>query len=708
MTPLDIDQTLEIARRYHQSGQLRQAERMYRHVLDEYPNHAEALHRFGVLSAQLNRRNDAVALIGRALRERPDWAEASYDLGNALAGLGRFTEAICSYRRAIEINPRYAEALGNLGVLLEESGQLDAAILAFHQAIAITPEHPAVLNNLGNALKQKGMLPDSVAAYRKAIALKPDLAELHNNLAVALRDSGQLEESIAACRRAIALRANFAEAISNLGVSLEETGNLDEAQAAYRQAIIIKPAYADAHYNLGNLFKAIGQVDQSIATYRLAVSLKPSLIEAHSNLVYAMHFHPDYDAKAIAGELRRWNQQHAEPMKQFVRPNDNQPVPDRRLRIGYVSPDFREHPVGRFLLPLLANLDKEKFEIFAYSNSLRSDGMTDTLRSHVDAWHNITALSDPQAADLIRSDKIDILIDLTMHMALNRLRLFSIKPAPVQITWLAYCSSTGLDAMDYRISDRFLDSPGMDDAIYSETTIRLAETYWCYQPSIPPLEIGALPALDHKQITFGCLNNFAKVSEPTLDAWIRLLLAVPNSRLLLHAPPGNHRTTFTEKFRRAGIHADRIHFAGKAPAGSYFRLYHQIDIALDPFPYGGGTTTCDALWMGVPVITLAGKTAVGRGGVSILTHLNLPELIADTREQYVQIATQLANDLPRLSDLRATLRQRMEKSVLMDATRFTRNMEAAYRHTWSVWCAGKGRSVEPTDADQAGPDKLRA
>ena len=356
------------------------------------------------------------------------------------------------------------------------------------------------------------------------------------------------------------------------------------------------------------------------------------------------------------------------------------------MRIGYVSPDFREHPVGRFLLPLLAHHNKASFEIFAYSNAIRSDGVTQKLQSHVDTWRDISTLSDAKAADQIRSDKIDILIDLTMHMAHNRLRLFALKPAPVQITWLAYCSSTGLDMMDFRISDPHLDPPGLDDSIYRERTIRLPETYWCYQPSITPLAITPLPALDRRQITFGCLNNFAKVSQPTLNTWIKLLHAVPASRLLLHAPPGEHRTLLAEKLRHAGINPDRLHFAGKVPIAAYFQLYDQIDIALDTFPYAGGTTTCDALWMGVPVTTLAGKTAVGRGGVSILSNLNLTELVAESEEQYVRIAADLANDLSRLSELRSTLRSRMDQSVLTDAARFAKGMEAAYRQAWSVRC----------------------
>jgi predicted O-linked N-acetylglucosamine transferase (SPINDLY family) len=299
-------------------------------------------------------------------------------------------------------------------------------------------------------------------------------------------------------------------------------------------------------------------------------------------------------------------------------------------------------------------------------------------------------LSDTEAADLIRQDRIDVLVDLTMHMAQNRLLIFARKPAPVQVTYLAYCSTTGLETIDYRLSDPYLDPLGQDESCYSEQTLRLPQTYWCYQMDLPIPEAGPLPAAAAGHITFGCLNNFCKVSEPALAVWTRLLRAMPNSQLLLHAHEGSHRQRLQQRMEREGIESSRVRFVGFKPAEEYFDLYRQIDIALDTFPYGGGTTTCDALWMGVPVVSLVGKTAVGRGGLSILSNVGLPELAARSEDEYVRIASDLASDLPRLSDLRSTLRQRMGQSPLMDAPRFARNMEAAYRQMWRGWCAGAG------------------
>jgi len=295
-------------------------------------------------------------------------------------------------------------------------------------------------------------------------------------------------------------------------------------------------------------------------------------------------------------------------------------------------------------------------------------------------------------AQLIREDQIDILVDLTMHTAWNRMLLFARKPAPVQVTYLAYCSTTGLDTMDYRLTDPHLDPPGTNDAYYSEESIRLPETYWCYSADEPSPQIGPLPALNAGEVTFGCLNNFCKVSPDTLDLWIQLLRVTPKSRLILHAHEGSHRQRVWDLLDHQGIDPRRLKFVGRVPLSEYFKLYNQIDVGLDPFPCNGGTTTCDALRMGAAVVTLAGRTAVGRAGVSVLRNIGLPELIAETPQQYVQIATDLAQDLPRLAELRRTLRARMQASPLMDAPRFARNIEAAYRLMWRNWCQQAGSS----------------
>ena len=356
---------------------------------------------------------------------------------------------------------------------------------------------------------------------------------------------------MASYRRALELKPDFAEAHNNLGGAFKEQGRLEEADACFRRALELKPDYVEAHSNLGSVFKDQGRLEEAIACYRRALELKPDFAEVHSNLVYAQMFCSGYDSRTLYEEHCRWNQQHAEPLAKFIQPHLNDRDPDRRLRVGYVSPDFRHHPVGRFLLPLLESHDRGRFEIFCYASVSVPDTMTDRCHAHADVWRDMLGSSDQQLADTIRQDRIDILVDLTMHMGKSRLLVFARKPAPVQVTYLAYCGTTGLSTMHYRLTDPYLDPPGQDEQFYSEQSIRLPDTYWCYQQAIETPPVCALPAREAGHVSFGSLNNFCKVTAPTLAAWSRLLHAVPGSRLLLHARSGSHRDRVRDVAERA-------------------------------------------------------------------------------------------------------------------------------------------------------------
>ena len=472
-----------------------------------------------------------------------------------------------------------------------------------------------------------------------------------------------------------------------------DLGKLDEAVASYQQALQRKPDLAETYSNLGVALKDQGKLDEALACYRRALELKPDYAYAHSNLVYSQVFSPDYDAQALFEETRRWNRRHAEPLAKLVEPHGNDRSLDRRLRIGYVSPDFRNHAESFFTIPLLSAHHHQQFDIFCYADVVRPDGITARFRGYADAWRNISGLSDEQVAQWVRQDRIDILVDLTMHMAHNRLLVFARKPAPVQVCWLAYQGTTGLPAIDYRLTDPHIDPPGLFDGCYAEESVRLPDAFWCYDPaaSDPPaneLAIGPLPALDKGRITFGCLNNFCKVNGPVLRLWARVLQAVDRSRLLLLAAEGSHRRHTLDLLEQEGVEPDRVTFVGRLPRPQYMELYHGIDIGLDTFPYTGQTTSLDAFWQGVPVVTMVGQTAAARAGLSLLTNLGTPQWVAQTPDQFVSIAVELASDLPRLGELRATLRDRLQRSPLMDAPRFARNVEAAYRMMWKRWCAG--------------------
>ncbi len=385
-------------------------------------------------------------------------------------------------------------------------------------------------------------------------------------------------------------------------------------------------------------------MDEAIASLRRAVDLSPENQQIHSNLLLILNYHPDYDRAGLFKEARLWAKKFGPPL---IPPSGsflNDPAPDRCLRVGYVSSDFRAHAAAFFLTPLFKSHDPREVEIFCYSHSNKKDVVTQKLMEHVRGWRDIAAISDARAAEIIREDRIDILVDLNLHSNGGRLTLFARKPAPVQVAWLAYPGTSGLSTIDYRFTDSWLDPlPDEQDAFYSEKSLRLPDSFWCYEQFHTAQPAGVAPALQTGQITFGSLNNFCQRFSPAaLRAWGKLLLAVPNSRLILHAHPGRHRERAAALLVELGVARERLEFVGHLSTEKYLQMYHQLDIVLDTFPWAGGTTTCDALWMGVPVVTLAGKTSVGRGGVSILSTLGLPELVARRSEDdYIQIAARL-------------------------------------------------------------------
>jgi len=581
-----------------------------------------------------------------------------------------------------------AEAHSNLGNALKEQGRYDEAIAAYRRAIELKPDYAEAHNNLGNALKEQGRLDLAVAAYRRAIATWPEYAEAHSNLGIALKEQGLLDLAVDSHRRAIELKPEYAGAYSNLGNALKEQGRLDLAIDAYRRAIALGPDHDGTHTNnLGNAFKEQGRLDEALACFRRAVALQPKDAMAASNLLMSLHYHPDYDAQAILAEHRQWARQYADPLAAQARLHTNDRSPDRKLRVGFVSPDLREHPVGRSLLPIFLHHDRGQAEFVCYSDARVDDGLTAKLRSVADQWQSIVGQSDQEVADRIRGDRIDILVDLALHSARNRLLVFARKPAPVQVTMVGMPATTGLTTMDYRLTDPYLDPPGAGDLAYTEQSVRLPHSFWCYEPPEESPPVGELPARDRGFVTFTCVNQFVKVSRAAIELWIEVLQAVPTARLVIESQPGSHRDSVHALFRGGGIAADRVEFTPKLPRLAYFERFRSLDLGLDPFPYNGHTSTLDALWMGVPVITLRGRTAVGRGGVSILSNLGLPELIAETPRQYVDIAVQWAADLARLGALRAELRRRLRASPLMDGKQYAADVDAAYRQMWKSWCS---------------------
>lgn len=495
--------------------------------------------------------------------------------------------------------------------------------------------------------------------------------------------SGRPELAIPLIQKAIRV-APRAPYFLNLGAALKLMGRIDEAIEAFSGAAAMDPNFAQAHNNLGSALKDRGEMEGAIACFNRALSIRPDYVSADSNRVYDLLYHPDYNAADILRETRLWNDRHAAGLKPKGADIPS-PAPTRnsRLRVGYVSPHFHHHVVSLFTMPLLSHHDREEVEVYCYSYGRKSDAVTDRLKSHADHWRDIASMNDAQAADLIRRDNIDILIDLTLHMAGNRLLIFAHKPAPIQITWLGYPGTTGLATMDYRLTDPHLDPPGQNGDPYAEKSVCLPDTFWCIDLSAldghGPPDPGPLPAKTNGHVTFGCLNNFCKINDGVLAIWSGALRATPRSRLRVMAPRGEARRRLLATLASHGVEAQRVDFVDQQAREPYFLEYRKIDICLDTLPYNGHTTSLDSYWMGVPVVSRVGRTVVGRAGWSQLSNLGLTELAAFDDARFTSIATELAGDLPRLSHLRSTLRERMASSPLTDAARFARGMEAIYR-----------------------------
>jgi protein O-GlcNAc transferase len=701
-TSADIQQIFALGLQRHRSGDLREAESLYRQVLARQADHPDAIHLLGVIASQSGRHAEALELIGRAIAINPASAGDYYsNYGLALAGLRRFDEAIAAYEKSLALRPDLAAAHSNLAEALLAKGRMNEAIGQFRVAIQLQPNFAEAHNQLGRVLAHKGELNAAIAAFHGAVLARPNWAEAHFNLGNVLFQKCDYVQAAAAYRRSIQIRPDGAEALVNLGKALNLMEQIDEAIECFKKALKMRPTDTNALNALGNAYKDIARLGEAMECYQRAVELDPDFLVADSNRVYSMYFDPAYSAQAIVKEARVWDRRHspAPAAANHAFGHDRSPrrssasLAEPRLRIGYVSAYFRNHCQALFTPGLFAHHDHKQFEIFCYADLSRPDLVTERLRPCADHWRLTTALSDQAAADMIGADRIDILVDLTMHMGDGRLGVFARRPAPVQVCWLAYTGTTGLSAIEYRLTDPYLDPPGQHEDHYSETCVRLPHTFWCYEPLGMELEpnqlrdIGPLPALQNGHITFGCLNNFSKINDVVLDLWSKVMTALPQSRLRLLAPPGSARLGVLQRLGSHGIDADRIEFVGRQGRARYLNELHRIDLCLDTFPCNGHTTSLDSLWMGVPVVSRVGPTAMGRAGWSQLSNLGLTELAAWSDEEFVKTAVDLASDLPRLSELRRTLRQRLAASPIMDAPRFARDVEAAFRHMWRQWTA---------------------
>lgn len=670
-------------------GRLKEAEISYRKALSLKPNLAIVHFNLGNVLLETGCPEKAAASYQRALELAPDYTEARLNLGAVFRDLGKFEESISCYKQALAEVPDNTEVLVNYGAVLRDSGKAQEAEACYRRALLLSPDAALAHFNLGNALRDQGRLDEAVASFERALSLCPDSPAMYNNLGNTLRDLGRLEESLQVYRQALEQDAENVEALVNLGNAFKETGRLEEAISSYEKALLLRPEMPEAHYNLGTVYQDQCRMDEAVACFRKTLELKPDHAVAHSNLLMNLQYDADIIPEELLQESQAWESLQLAGTAIMPHPSTT-PDPERRLRIGYVSGDLRRHPVGYFLDGVLASHDREYYEIFCYANQSFGDDLTDRLRKNSNQWRTIFGWNDDSVAELIREDGIDILIDLSGHTARNRLLVFGKKPAPVQATWAGYVGTTGLSAMDYLISDP-CETPEGTDHWYRESVVRLPDCYVCFTPPEYAPPVAPPPARKNGYLTFGCFNNLAKLNRPVMDLWLRLLQEIPNARLVLATKALGDpamRNRFRQIFVGGGV-SDRVDFSGMVPHPDLLARYGEVDIALDPFPYSGGLTTLESLWMGVPVITLGGDRFASRHSLSHLTAVGLPEFIVTDQEAYLAKAVSLAHDLSHLESIRAGLREQMKSSPLCDAPRFTHNLEEAYRSMWRRWCEGQ-------------------
>ena len=544
---------------------------------------------------------------------------------------------------------------------------------------------------LGVYHHQAGNIEQAESIYQQIIQVHPNNANALHLLGLIAHQRGEHHCAVDHIKQAIHINGSISDFHYNLGNVFKAQNELQDAADCFQAAIRLNPAHMDALNNLGNVLRKQGKIEDALEAFKSLLEMKPDCKASHSNFLLTLNYRSILTPTQIFEEHKRWSEKQLDPFKDNFKPFTNDKNPNRHLRIGYISPDFRRHSVAFFIEAVLEAHDRSKFEIICYSNTPRPDAVTERIQKLSDRWHNIWQITDDQVVDLIRSEKIDILIDLAGHMGNNRLPIFTLKPVPIQVTYLGYPNTTGLSTMDYRLTDAWADPCGETDHLYSEKLVRLPNGFLCFRPPEYGPVIADLPAFKKGMVTFGCFNNIAKVSRETAELWSEILKSIPNSRLLLKFRALMDKTTcqrIRQMFSQQGVSADRIETIGYIPSyEDHLALYNEIDIALDPFPYNGTTTTCEALWMGTPVVTLAGNSHASRVGVSLLSSIEMTDLIAETFEQYKHIAVRLSKDLNQLQTLRTGLRHRILQSPLTDAKEFTRSLEDVYREMWKTYCS---------------------
>ena len=699
-------------------GRLEAALSFYDKAISLQADHFDFVNNRGNVLKALDRLDESLASYERAIVLKPDYSAAYNNRGVALKDLHRFEQALLSYDCAIKIDSGYVAALNNRGVALQNLNRLEDALASFDQAIslnssfsmayynraasleklnnpeealasytsaiAIRPDYRDAYHNRANILKTQMRFEEALLCYDRAVLLSPKSADIHNSRAVTLHEAGRYRDALASFSEAICIKPDFAVAYCNLGLTSKTLKIFHEALDFYDKAICLRPDYAEAFNNRGVALQDLTRFDEALESFEAALDADASHFNAHSNLLFTMNYVPSLSIEQRLEEAKRFGERvSADVSSKFTSWVGS--LDAKKLKVGFVSGDFRNHPVGYFLEGCLSRINQSKFELFAYSTHLKEDDLTEKLKGRFTVWRSVANRSANDVAKLIHADGLHILIDLAGQTAGNLLPAFAYKPAPVQASWLGYFATTGVSEIDYFIGDPHV-APDSERHHFIEDVIRLPETYLCFTPPQSAVDVGPLPAYRNGFVTFGCFNNLSKLNSDVVSLWSRILNAVDGSRLFLKSgqlgDPDIVRST-AEMFELAGVAPERLMFEGPSDRRDYFEAFNRVDIALDPFPFPGGTTSVEGLWMGVPVITLRGERFIAHNGETIAHNSGQSDWIADSEADYFEKAVLFSSNLGKLSHLRSRLRSQILCAPLFDSERFARNFEDLLALMWS-------------------------
>ena len=678
---------------YEKNGLIRESEQSYKNAIKIKSDYMDAYNRLGLLLKNNNKLYDALQIFQKAINVKPDFFPVYTNIGTILSELGKLDQALTYFNKAIELNPLEIHAYNNKGNIFQKKGDMLSAVDAYEKALKIDPNYVEGYSNLGNALRECGQIKKAEIILLKALELSPNYANAHNNLALVYSDMDNYEKAMESFNSAIQINPMLIDPYSNIAGLYIKKGKLDKAIYFSKRAISLASNYAQPYNNLGVAFSRQCNIDESINNFKKAIKIKPDYYIAYSNYLFTLNYDHRLTSEQIFNEHSKYGNlfNNLQNNPYYLNNKDY----DRPLNIGYVSPDFYQHSVAFFVEAILKNHNKDQFKVFCYADNTNIDSLSTKLRKMSYKWIVTCGINDDQLYNKIRSDKIDILVDLTGHTANNRLLVFARKAAPIQITYLGYPNTTGLKAIQYRITDEYADPPGYKENEYSEKLIRIPNNFLCYSPPDNANEAEFPPVIKNKYITFGSFNIPSKINNNVIALWSEILKKVTNSKIMLKSKYFGCQITkdlFINRFKQNGIEEDRLIIMGYLPSfNDHRKMYDNVDISLDTFPYNGTTTTCEALWMGVPVITLNGDRHASRVGVSILNSIGLMDCIADNEDEYINKAIYLANDIELLSNIRKNLRNLMKKSPLTDGKVFTKKLESLYRNVWKNHCNEKNK-----------------